>query len=133
MSKSIKLSPEHGVNPTIPVCFFCGEAKNEIALLGKIGGKNEDIQAPQYMVLDYEPCDKCKEQWSQGVALIEVRTEPLPDGRPPIQSNEQGTLYPSGRFAVIKAEAWSRMTDTEYEAGQKCLIDTEVFANLIQS
>lgn len=129
MSKSIKLSPEHGVNPTIPVCFFCGEEKNEIALLGKIGGRNEDLEAPRHMVLDYEPCDKCKEQWSQGVALIEVSTTPLPDGRPPIQKD----LYPTGRMCVIKAEAWSRMTDTEYEAGQKCLIDTEVFANLIQS
>lgn len=42
---SIKLSPKHGVNPTIPVCFFCGKPKNEIALMGRMGGK-EDIEAP---------------------------------------------------------------------------------------
>lgn len=41
---SIKLSSKHGVNPTIPVCFFCGEEKNEIALLGRIGGK-EDLDS----------------------------------------------------------------------------------------
>lgn len=42
---SIKISPKHGVNPTIPVCFFCGKPKNEIALMGRMGGK-EDIEAP---------------------------------------------------------------------------------------
>ena len=33
----IKLSPKHGLNPTIPVCFWCGEERNEVALLGHIG------------------------------------------------------------------------------------------------
>ena len=36
MSKSIRLSPAHGVNPTIPICFWCGNEKNEIALMGKL-------------------------------------------------------------------------------------------------
>lgn len=39
----VKISPKYGVNPTIPCCFFCGKPKNEIALLGKIGGRGEDI------------------------------------------------------------------------------------------
>ena len=130
MSKSIKLSPKHGVNPTIPVCFFCGEEKNEIALLGKIGDgrKKEDFEAPRHMVLDYEPCDKCKEQWSQGVALIEVVTE-SPDGRPPIQQD----LYPTGRMCVVRPEAWSRITNTECEAGQRALLDKEVFDQLFSN
>lgn len=34
---SIKVSPKYGVNPTIPVCFFCGKPKNEIALMGEDG------------------------------------------------------------------------------------------------
>ena len=57
MSKSIKLSEKYGVNPTIPVCFFCGIPKNEIALLGHIGDKRkgEDFEAPHCVVLDYEP------------------------------------------------------------------------------
>ena len=41
MSNSIKLSEKYGVNPTIPVCFFCGMPKNEIALLGHIGDKRK--------------------------------------------------------------------------------------------
>ena len=42
----IKLSPKHGLNPTIPVCFWCGEERNEVALLGHIGDgrKHEDLK-----------------------------------------------------------------------------------------
>lgn len=60
MGKSIKISKKYGVNPTIPVCFFCGEQKNEVALLGHIGDyrKGEDIEAPRYAVLDYESLKK---------------------------------------------------------------------------
>ena len=39
MSKSIRLSKEHGVNPTIPICFWCEKDKNEIAMLGKLKGE----------------------------------------------------------------------------------------------
>lgn len=72
MSNSIKLSEKYGVNPTIPVCFFCRIPKNEIALLGHIGDKRkgEDFEAPHYVVLDYEPCDCCKDKFSQGVLLL---------------------------------------------------------------
>lgn len=57
---SIKISPKHGVNPTIPVCFFCGKPKNEIALMGRMGGK-EDIEAPRNLVLDEELYHKLQE------------------------------------------------------------------------
>jgi len=50
MSKrdGIKLSPKYGINPTIPLCFWCGQEKNEIALMDHIGDgrKGEDIEAP---------------------------------------------------------------------------------------
>ena len=36
---SILLSPKHGVNPTIPVCFWCGREKNEVALMGYLKGR----------------------------------------------------------------------------------------------
>lgn len=97
---SIKLSEKYGVNPTIPVCFFCGEPKNEIALLGKITGKHthDEVEAPKNLVLDYEPCDKCKEHWSKGVAIIEVTKNDL--GRPYIAQDAQ----PTGRIVVVKPE-----------------------------
>ena len=36
MENDILLSPKYGVNPTMPVCFWCGEDRGEIALLGRI-------------------------------------------------------------------------------------------------
>lgn len=114
---SIKLSEKYGVNPTIPVCFFCGEEKNEVALLGKITDKHtrEEIEAPMKMVLDYEPCDKCKEQWSKGVAIIEVTKNDL--GRPEIAPNAQ----PTGRIVVLKPEAL-----VNCKAGdRRLMVDTE--------
>lgn len=130
MAKSIPLSPKHGLNPTIPVCAWCGEAKNEIALLGKIktDKRGEDPEAPMHCILDYEPCDKCKEQWSQGIACIEVSTYSK-DSRPPIQSNPQ-PLYPTGRVAVLKEEAARNIFIDEYKKGQKLLLEDEVFEKL---
>lgn len=59
MSDDITLSPKHGVNPCIPLCAFCGEEKNQIALLGKL---RDDKEAPKYAVIDAEPCDNCKDK-----------------------------------------------------------------------
>ena len=130
MSKGIKISPKHGVNPTIPVCFFCGKEKNEIALLGKIGGRGKDLEAPRHMVLDYEPCDECKAQMEQGVSLIVVTDTQPSDGRPAIRAQGNQEVYPTGGFLVIKPEAFSAMTDQQWEAGQKCFIDEMLYSHL---
>lgn len=115
MSKSIKLSPKHGLNPCIPVCFFCGEEKKEIALFGHIGDKRkgEDYEAPMKAVLDFEPCEKCREQFSRGVLLIEVTTTPEYIGMP-IAEN----AYPTGRYVVVKPEA----LNGDFKAGSKALV-----------
>ncbi len=77
MGATLKLSPKHGLNPTVSVCFWCGEDKNEIALLGHIGGAfGEDIEAERRMVLDYEPCPRCKAQMESGFTVVEVTNAP---------------------------------------------------------
>ena len=111
MSKSIKVSPKHGLNPTIPVCFFCGKEKNEIALLGKID--REDSEAPRKVILNFEPCDECKEKFAQGVLLIEVTQTPTYIGMP-IADN----AYPTGRYVVVKPEA----LNGDFKAGSKALV-----------
>ena len=115
MSKSIKLSPQHGLNPTIPVCFFCGNEKNEIALLGQIGDrrKGEDFEAPMKMILDFEPCEECQKKFAEGVLLIEVTQSPEYIGMP-IAEN----AYPTGRFVVVKPEA----LNGNFKAGSKALV-----------
>jgi len=126
---SIKISPKHGVNPTIPVCFFCGKPKNEIALMGRMGGK-EDIEAPRNLVLDYEPCDECKEHMSKGVALIVVSDRQPEDKRPPMTAQGNQKVYPLGGMLVIKSEAFSNMTGQHFEDGDKCFIDEELYHKL---
>lgn len=113
---NIKVSSKYGLNPTIPVCFFCGEEKNEVALLGKITDKNkQEIEAPMKTVIDYEPCDKCKEMWEQGVAIIEVTYRNL--GRPCIAKDVQ----PTGKVVVLKPE----VVDNCNAGDRRLMIDNE--------
>lgn len=121
MTNSIRLSEKHGLNPTIPVCFFCGKPRNEIALMGKLPN---DAEAPKNLIIDYEPCDECKEIMSQGVTCIEVTHEAI-DERPPIQED----LYPTGRWCIITNEAGKRIFDTENDI---ILISENIMNNIIQ-
>lgn len=116
MSNGIKLSPKHGLNPCIPVCFFCGEDKNEVALLGQIGDRRrgEDYEAPRRAILDYTPCEECQKKFSQGVLLIEVTNSPNTTGQPAITEG----AYPTGRHAVVKPEA----LNGDFKAGSKALV-----------
>lgn len=89
----MRLHPKFGVNPTVPTCFFCGESKNEVVLLGA-AYKGE---APMHMCIDNTPCEKCEEYMKQGIIFISVR-----DG-------SMDASYRTGRFAVVKEEAVNRL------------------------
>ena len=132
MAKDIKLSPKHGLNPTIPVCAWCGEPKNEIALMGQIGDrrKGDDIEAPMYCVLDYEPCDHCKEQWQNGVAVLEATTGRPEPYRPPLQQSNGVDIYPTMRYVVITTEAAERLFGGKFLEGQKVLLEDEAFERI---
>lgn len=67
---SIRISPKHGVNPAIPVCWFCGSEKNEILLFGMLP---KDREAPRRACFNREPCDNCQARMKQYVAAIEVK------------------------------------------------------------
>lgn len=138
----IEISPKHGLNPTIPVCFWCGKEKNEIALLGHIREKTKDrfgsntvvrgsdIEAPRRMVLDYEPCDECKKMWESGVAVLEVQQTPTMPNQPEIQKG----IYPTGRFAVVTVEGADRVfpQHAPWSKGQKVFVDAAVFSHFVQ-
>ena len=125
---SIKLSPKYGVNPTMGRCMWCGEPTNEIAMLGRLKG---DVEAPKYSVLSYKPCDKCKEIWSQGVALIECTPNEFEDGRPPFTKDSNGEpVYPTGHLFVIRPEAVSNLFHTDCKAGDVLAIDDAVYGAL---
>lgn len=141
MSKGIEISPKHGLNPTIPVCFWCGKEKNEIALLGRIREKttnrfganvtkrDSDIEAPRRMVLDYEPCDECKKMWDSGVAVLEVQETPIMPNQPEIQKG----VYPTGRLVVVTVEGADRVfpQHAPWSKGQKVFVDAAVFSHFL--
>lgn len=124
----IKLSPKYGVNPTIPVCFWCGKPKNELALLGRL---KDDAEAPRNCVFDYEPCEECKKTWELGVALLGTSEEPIDASLPPIKDTPEITLYPTGQWMVITKEAAKKyfskiITEEEIENTDRVLVEQKL-------
>lgn len=117
MSDEIRISPKYGLNPTMPVCFWCGKEKGEIAILGYIDG---DIEAPRSCCIDYEPCDECKANMERGVTIIEASL--TPNGYAPIQDG----VYPTGKWVVVTPEAAERLGIS----AKKVLMEEEAFENL---
>lgn len=103
----LKLSPKYGLNPTIPVCFWCGNEKNEVVLMGHVGNpkKHEDIEAPKHAILDFEPCEECVKNMAKGFTVIEATTEPNNTTNTELQKG----VYPTGNWVVIKNEAAQRI------------------------
>ena len=127
----IKLSPRYGANPTIPVCFWCGQDKNEVALLGRIGNekKGEDFEAQMHMVLDYKPCDKCRENMAMGFTIMEATDEPNLSTNIPMQSG----VYPTGRYAVIRKEAVNDVFQQEIAETDKAFVDRVLFDQIVSN
>lgn len=137
---SVTLSPRYGVNPTIPVCFWCGEERNEVALMGRISRKKEvrnawggtsnvvesDIEAPRNMVLDYEPCDECRKYMDMGFTVMEATTAPNSATNVEIQSG----VYPTGRYAVLKMDAAVRIFQGIDTSKKKAFVDDAVFKQM---
>ena len=90
----IKLSHKHGVNPSVEVCYYCGESKG-VVLFGQLKG---DEEAPRKCVIDREPCEKCAGYMRQGVILISVKDGDYGKDDP----------YRTGGFAVVTGEAIER-------------------------
>lgn len=127
----IALHPKYGLNPTMPVCFWCGADKGEIALLGN---KYKE-QAPPKMVLDYVPCLNCETAQALGITCIEA-TSPNNTKNPPFA--KEGALSrtcPTGRWAVIRREAFEGLPIDDglkarvLEHG-KCFLDPEIYNHL---
>ena len=120
MSKGIRLSKKHGANPTLAICAWCNEPTGEVILVGQLPG---DVAAPREMIVSYEPCDKCREQWDQGVACVEVDAKPTAINQPPIYDD----LYPTGRCIVVNSERLKEVFDRDFHDGDRTLVDTDVF------
>lgn len=124
----IRLSKKHGVNPTLGVCFYCGEDSGEIALLGKL--KN-DAEAPRRMALNYIPCKKCEEHMNSGVTLIEVDYTNPHDIAPISRDSAGNDVYPTSRWCVLTEEAGKRLFGDSISKGHRACADTALFKQLI--
>lgn len=91
----MRLSKEYGVNPTIPMCFICGENKNEIILMDANRGK--EAPRPGTVAFDREPCDKCREFMKEGIILISVDAEK--------SKYDMDNPYRTGGWCVVRDEA----------------------------
>lgn len=123
-NKGIRISPKYGVNPTIPICFFCGKEKNEVALLGRIGKGTEDLEAPHYALLDYEPCEECLKKMATGITLVEVTTTPNSENQPSIAKD----AYPTENWWIVDEDFVRSNIQPPELAEQvilhrKCLVD----------
>ena len=86
----ILLSKKFGLNPSMTICFYCGETTG-IALMGKIKTpEDDDAEAPRTICNSLEPCDKCKEKYKDYVLVVE---------KPSVEE------APTGRWVAIKKEA----------------------------
>ncbi len=94
-----KLSPEHGGNPSVPVCFYCLKDKSETILAGKLPN---DQKAPPKHVWNMEPCDECREWMSKGVILISIDD---------LLTVDDNTPWRSGGWMVVKEDDVRRFFD----------------------
>lgn len=115
----MRLSEEHGLNPSINVCFFCGKDK-ELLLFGKLKG---DHKAPRRVVANYTPCEECAKTMAQGVTVIEVTTTDT--GAPPIHRG----AWPTGRWCVIKHDLAVKLFKTDKD---KVLLEDTLYSELIK-
>lgn len=122
---SIKLSKQHGANPSINICFFCGKDK-ELVLFGHM---KDDAKAPKRVMLDYIPCKECAEKMKQGVVVIEVTCE-ADSYRPPIKKDEP-QAWPTGRWCVISAHSASKLFPASF-AGSHVLVEDELYSKLVE-
>lgn len=63
---SLRVSPKHGLNPSLGLCFFCNKAK-DVLLLGRLP---DDAEAPRQGVYNQEPCDECRGYMDKGIICI---------------------------------------------------------------
>lgn len=106
----ILLSKKYGVNPSMTVCFYCGEVTG-IALMGKLKG---DVEAPRECCLSVEPCDKCKEKYKDYCLILE---------------KESRDSNPTGRWFAIKKQAVSSV----YRDFPILFTDSESFNSMLKS
>lgn len=119
---NIKISKEHGLNPSICLCPVC-KKENGIALFGKLKG---DIEAPKY-IIGQDLCDECKKQVDDGkMFFVEVNI-----------SFTGEIIDHTGRTVIISKRAAKQiLTDSQIAIGYVYVKKDDferMFSNIIKS
>ena len=125
MKGDIYLDEQHGVNPSITTCFWCGEDVG-IALFGKLLPKqkaalresgfdlgDDGKTAPRRVCLDRSPCDKCLKHMDMGVILISVDEKK--------SKEDTDNPYRTGGWCVVKEDFIKRLKLNPPELEQSIL------------
>ena len=107
----MRVHKQFGLNPTMPICIICHKEKGEIALLGA----NYKGEAPAKMLMDIEPCLKCKDKYLKtGTLLVEC------------ESNGQ----PTGAVTVLKDEAFEGVFQQRIPVGKVIKVEVGILKML---
>ncbi len=89
-------------------CFWCGKEKNEL-ILPKKQNKAWCDNKSMSVVVNYEPCDACREEDKLGVRVIEVQDTPLTENQPEIQEG----FYPTSHTWVVDKDVAKKVFETD--------------------
>ena len=96
---SIKLSKEHGVNPSVDTCFICGKETNIILFGTAYKDENgKTAEAPQ-KVCTGDICDDCKKIINEG-GIFFIAVKDGETGKNP---------YRTGQISALKEETVQRI------------------------
>lgn len=103
------------MNPTLTVCFLCGEDTGEIALLG--AAYKGQGPAPMRMCINHDPCKACQERMQTGTILVSVRTAR--------NAADRENPHRTGAMIVIKDEAAKRIFGDAIGNSKFAFVDDE--------
>lgn len=67
---NLRISEQHGVNPSVAKCFYCNKESWGLILAGRLPG---DKEAPREAVWTMDPCDQCGDLMKAGIILISMK------------------------------------------------------------
>lgn len=104
MSKNIKLSPKHGVNPSLLKCPICGKEYG-LALLGRLKG---DAEAPK--TIEGDLCDECKKSH---IRIVEIAENNKATGRSVIIPRNALVIETDKDIALMYESDFKEMFENE--------------------
>ncbi|MBO5435899.1 hypothetical protein J6A31_08905 [bacterium] len=121
--------PKHTLPTTtltaMSICPWCGRDKGKIALPSSY---HEPVSDKLRLIVDYEPCSRCEQEWDGRVMCFETTYAPITPGQIPINTDFDGRdVFPTGVVVALTEEAARDMFDSDFKAGARLCLDTNTF------